>query len=552
MYASAVAKPGALPTDLPNLVIPGEVHYRELSPVYLRAQVVPTKVSELANPNCLNCSHQDIPADAYDTWYRQLEVTSRSSGANYEFDELGQYDASRIPGFNVLAGGNLSAYAPPEALLPDGKLLLPTRNPAGFITSPPLVLTTLAGAQYLADNYVNGAGVSFISAIRVRVRGTDRPSDAAQSRLLAVAEEIHQQTGLTVSLVKGSSSVPIRVSLLPGKFGTPALRVTEYWGKEGAAIAFLHGINAESLALFLITIGVVFVLLGAIGQLAARRRRTDFALLRAIGWPQRQVVRLALGEMLILGMSVGVATAVLAFLATRILDPAIPVLPLLIVIPLTGAMSVAAPLPALLTASRSPSAAALKKGTTVGRFPMRSVRSLAVKDLLGPWRLESLLCIGSSTIGSGLVGGVVLVVGGFSGALGPTTLGRYLANQVGPLDIVMIVIAILAGAGTSATLLSLAYLERQVEFSTLRAIGWPRSSVAQVVAIQALTLGIGGGAIAAGLVAGGGLAIGAPVLITVASPLLALIVAVSTATVAMTGITSLVYRLLPGAALRAG
>ena len=87
---------------------------------------------------------------------------------------------------------------------------------------------------------------------------------------------------------------------------------------------------------------------------------------------------------------------------------------------------------------------------------------------------------------------------------------------------------------------------------TLRAIGWPRSSVAQVVAIQALTLGIGGGAIAAGLVAGGGLAIGAPVLITVASPLLALIVAVSTATVAMTGITSLVYRLLPGAALQSG
>lgn len=72
-------------------------------------------------------------------------------------------------------------------------------------------------------------------------------------------------------------------------------------------------------------------------------------------------------------------------------------------------------------------------------------------------------------------------------------LGRYLAAQVGPLDIVMIMIAIVAGAGASATLLCLAYLERHVEFSTLRAVGWPRGSVATVVAIQALVLGLGGG-----------------------------------------------------------
>jgi ABC-type antimicrobial peptide transport system permease subunit len=114
----------------------------------------------------------------------------------------------------------------------------------------------------------------------------------------------------------------------------------------------------------------------------------------------------------------------------------------------------------------------------------------------------------------------------------------------------MIVIAIVAGAGASATLLSLAYLERQVEFSTLRAIGWPRGAVALVVAIQALTLGIAGGVVAAALVAAGGLAIGAPVVTTVAAPLLAIAVAVVTAGIAMTGTISLAYRLLPAAALR--
>ncbi|HVC23885.1 MAG TPA: FtsX-like permease family protein, partial [Candidatus Dormibacteraeota bacterium] len=304
------------------------------------------------------------------------------------------------------------------------------------------------------------------------------------------------------------------------------------------------------LVLFVLTIGVVLVLLGVIGQLASRRRRRDFALLRALGWPLAHVVRLALTEMALLGAVIGVATSVLAIGVTRVLDPAIPIVLLLAVIPLVVAMSVLAPLPALLSAARSPAATALRRGGRVGRLRVRSVRTLALRDLFGPWRLESLLCVGSCTIGSGLVGGVVLIVGGFAGHLGPTTLGRYLANQVGPLDIVMIVIAIVAGAGASATLLSLAYLERQVEFSTLRAIGWPRGAVALVVAIQALTLGVGGGVVAAALVAAGGLAIGAPVVTTVAAPLLAIAVAVVTAGIAMTGTISLAYRLLPAAALR--
>jgi len=149
------------------------------------------------------------------------------------------------------------------------------------------------------------------------------------------------------------------------------------------------------------------------------------------------------------------------------------------------------------------------------------------------------------------VGGVVLVEEGFAGALGPTTLGRYLANQVGPLDVVMIVIAIVAGAGSSAALLSLAYLERQAEFSTLRAIGWPRAAVALVVAVQALSLGVAGGIVAAALVMAGGLAIGAPAFTILTALLLAVLVAVLTATVAMTGTLSLAYRLPPAAALRA-
>lgn len=187
----------------------------------------------------------------------------------------------------------------------------------------------------------------------------------------------------------------------------------------------------------------------------------------------------------------------------------------------------------------------------MGRIRIGSVRSLALRELLGPWRVESLFCAGSSAIGSGLVGGVVLVVGGFAGQLGPTTLGHFLGAQVGLLDVVLIAIAAVAGASTSATLLTLAYLERQVEFSTLRALGWPRSSVTAVIAIQALVLGLGGGLAAAGAVAVGGVAIGAPVAVTVVAPVLSVLVALVTTAAAMTGTLSLAYRLGPAEALRA-
>lgn len=109
----------------------------------------------------------------------------------------------------------------------------------------------------------------------------------------------------------------------------------------------------------------------------------------------------------------------------------------------------------------------------------------------------------------------------------------------------------MAGASASATLLTLVYLERQVDFSTLRAVGWPSGSVGAVITIQALVLGLGGGLAAAGAVAVGGVAIGAPVAVTVIAPVLSVLVALMTTAAAMTGTLSLAYRLGPAEALRA-
>lgn len=552
LYGQAIRASAGLQTDLPDVVVPGALNLRTVSGSHVQAETVPSRPRTLANPNCINCEMADVPPEAYGNWYRDLTVSSRNA-ANYfwGFNLVGTFAPTRLTGFNRLAGGNLSAFAPPQAVLPDGKPLLPTRNPAGLITSPPLILTNLAGAQFFADNYSQGQGPAFISAIQVKVSGTSTPTNGAQMRLETVAAAIKEKTGLQVSLVKGSSALPISISLPKGKFGEPPMTVTEYWGKEGAAITFLRGLDLESLVLFLLTLGVVLALLGVVGQLGVRRRSQEFGMLRAIGWPLSQVVRLMLTEMALLGAGIGVVTAGAAVGVSRILDPAVPIGPLLLVIPLEIVMSLVAPLPALLGSSRSSASSALRRGGTMGRIRMRSVRSLALRELLGPWRVESLFCAGSSAIGAGLVGGVVLVVGGFAGRLGPTTLGHFLGAQVGPLDVVLVAIAAVAGASASATLLTLAYLERQVEFSTLRAVGWPSGSVGAVIAIQALVLGLGGGLAAAGAVAVGGVVIGAPVAVTVIAPVLSVLVALMTTAAAMTGTLSLAYRLGPAEALRA-
>src|SRR5207237_7383079 len=130
-----------------------------------------------------------------------------------------------IPGFDPLAGGGLETYSYPRALLPDGRALEPTRSMAGYLNSPPLLLTTLDGAEWLSDpaRYAGQPGQAFISVIRVKVAGVEQPGDASVATLARVAVDIREATGLAVDVVKGASPTGVSVTLPPGAFGRPAL-----------------------------------------------------------------------------------------------------------------------------------------------------------------------------------------------------------------------------------------------------------------------------------------------------------------------------------------
>ncbi|MBC7228330.1 MAG: hypothetical protein H5T61_14045, partial [Thermoflexales bacterium] len=173
----------------------------------------------------------------------------------------------------------LETYFPPlvtlrydEAGHPvEPRVLRPTMNPCGYILSPPLVLTTLEAARLIA-------GDDCISAIRVRVGGIDQLTPQAQSKIEAVASEIHRKTGLDVDIMVGSSPRRILVHV-PG-IGY----VEEQWVQKNVSLSYHRRIQSGHLLLItaLLLTGGLFAADMAWADLLARQR--TLALQKALGW----------------------------------------------------------------------------------------------------------------------------------------------------------------------------------------------------------------------------------------------------------------------------
>jgi len=165
------------------------VQYRQVSPNHLEALTVPP-IPKLYRLGEGNGGYGDYPPDRLvppelrDDWFRS--VTERVDGYRFadprfllkNWNPVGRYDPSCLPGFDRLAGGaGVEAYAAPSVRLADGRELGPSRSMADYVTSPPLVLTTLDGARWLAD--------PMVVAPKVYCCGSLRTSAKKSLRLLA-------------------------------------------------------------------------------------------------------------------------------------------------------------------------------------------------------------------------------------------------------------------------------------------------------------------------------------------------------------------------------
>jgi len=414
---------------------------------------------------------------------------------------VGRYDPTRLLGFSPLSKVPLETYYPPE-LLPGnpasrralhGKPLLPSTNIGDYVAQPPLFLTTLEGmGPFLNSKYYAGAnGRAPISVIRVRVKGVTGPDALSQTRVRQVATEIHDRTGLQVDITAGSSPKQLLVRLPAGKFGRPALLLREGWSKKGVSLSFLQALDRKRLGLLsLILVSCVFFL--ANGAFAAvRGRRREIGTLLCLGWPRRAIFIVVLAELLLVGIVAGVAAAVVALLTADLFSLHLSLLRAALVVPLAVVLATVAGLVPAWRAARAGALDAVRPAVSVAGVHRQIGRLLslaAVNVRRVPAR--SGVAAAGLFIASAALTLLLAINQAFRGDLVGTLLGQAISVQVRGLDFLVVGVIVLLAALSLADVIYLNLRERAAEIVTLRTVGWSDRHLAQMIATEAVILGL--------------------------------------------------------------
>jgi ABC-type lipoprotein release transport system permease subunit len=490
--------------------------YRQLGPNLLQPKRTTNPPSVFNNP--LYANGLPAPPDDADTQFRKLTGYAASNGflagnvyATPSLAIVGRYDPAKLPGFSPLSRVPLETYYPPllqpatpaskEAL--HGQPLAPSQNLGGYIQQPPLVLTTLKSlpaftrSQYFAGPTPANRNAP-ISVIRVRVAGVTGPNPHSQALIRSVALRIHNLTGLDVDITAGSSPHPLTVDLPAGKFGRPALALTEGWVKKGVSVAFLNGVDRKQLALFaLIPLLCCFFVANGV-YAAARTRRSEIGTLLTLGWTQRAIFVALLGEILLIAVAAGVAGTGIAAILVAALTLHASLLLTLLVIPVSLILALAAGLiPAWRTSQVEPLEAIRPAiSRTVRGHRIHHLAGLALVNLR---RVPSRTVVGAAGLALGTAALTLLlaVEWAFQGVLSGTLLGDSVAVQIRGYDYLAVALVIALAALSVADVLYLNLRDRRAELVTLRTLGWANRHLATVVLSEAATIGIGGSLIGA-------------------------------------------------------
>lgn len=460
------------------------------------------------------------PIDVSDTAFRglteHLALNTNGHTATY-FSVVGTFNPSAVAGsastgstqasLNIFsAPGSAGADDASRAALHGGRLL-PNSNLAGYLQQPPTLLTTISAlSQFDEDDFTEGVGPAPISAIRVKVSGLVGSDRQKLDRVAQVAYEIRKATGLTVSVVAGSSAQNVDVSLASGKFGRPALTVVQPWIGEGVGLVILDAVDRMSVLLFLIVLVATGLFLANGVNAAVRARRREIGVLRALGWGKWAVFRSILGEVALLGAVAGLLGSALSAALIAVLSLKVPIDRVLLVTPVAMLLSVCAGLlPAWRAARGRPTDVIAGSAATARRAPrVHGIPGLILSALLrAPWRAVT----GAAALGIAVVTLAILLSlnARFGGQIGDSALSGLVDLQARGVDYLSATLAVLVGAGSVADLIYLGLRERSAEFAVFTAHGWHRRHVLGVALGEGLAVGLlGSGCGAAAAIALGG------------------------------------------------
>ncbi|MEU8609558.1 FtsX-like permease family protein, partial [Actinoplanes sp. NPDC048791] len=333
---------------LDAVIQPGPTQYDRLPDGTLRAVTRPGDERIFDTPSRIGGSRPWLTTDQ---WFRPLTnhvLLDDPSGTRFQsWTPIGMFDPERLTGFSDLARVPLETYEAPSAQGADAvsrtalgdRPLLPSGNPGGYLTPPPMLLTSMSVLPDLLTGPAAAQGKAPISAIRVRVAGVDGYSRESAERVRIAAEEIARRTGLDVDITLGSSQAARTVELPAGAFGRPVLRLTERWSSIGVASRIVEAVDRKSLVLFALVLVVCALFLSNAVSAAVRDRRTELAVLTCLGWPPGRVTAALLGELALLGLFAGLLSVGLAWPLGRLLGVHVSPGHALLAVPVAGAAS---------------------------------------------------------------------------------------------------------------------------------------------------------------------------------------------------------------------
>ncbi|HYZ77977.1 MAG TPA: FtsX-like permease family protein [Gaiellaceae bacterium] len=511
---------GFTTNDSPNFWTVSATTYRRLAGGALQPLTTTNRLQAYSNPVYAATGFVGVPADNRDVQFRRLtnhpgsaQILAGNVAARPTFAIVGRYDPAKLPGFSPLSKVPLETYYPPlleprgaeSTRILHGQPLAPTQNLADYIQQPPLMLTTIRalGAFTHRRSFVGSPPLDAkapISVIRVRVSGATGPDARSEARIRSVALRIHNRTGLDVDITAGSSPHPLTIRLPRGKFGRPALTLSEGWVKKGVSVAFLNGVGRKQLALFTLIPLLCCLFLGNGTYAAARVRRAEIGTLLTLGWSPRMIFSALLGEVLVIGflaglLGVGIAAALVAVLSLHAqLWVTLLVLPVSLAIALVAGL-----LPAWHAARAEPLTALRPPVADVKRtHPVQDLTRLAFVNLR---RVPARALVGGCGLMLGACALTVLlaVQRSFQGVLAGTLLGDAISIEIRGFDYLAVGLVIALAALSIADVLYLNLRERQAELVTLRTFGWSERHLARVVGAEALALALGSTLIGAAL-----------------------------------------------------
>jgi hypothetical protein len=470
-----------------HLRIPSSVSYR------------PLPKPEVPAPFVLEALPQGKTDYGEMTFRQSTELEPESLQCQIRWEQVGVYDPARL-GVNPtgLVDVPLEVYYPPYALLkygPDGtphapQLIRPTMNaPVNYLLPPPYALVTLDTARWLTGRE------DFISAIRVRVTGTEERHVKSQALVEAVAAEIERQTGLHVDITLGSSLNRTLV-YVPGYADVPPLGyVEEGWVVKGANLAIAQRVNWANLVLSLTALFTCFSAIAILMANSTLARTRQWSLLHALGWRPSAISAAVLLEVGLLGGLGGLLAAGAAWLLSSWLHLSFTWWQLLSVPLVTFLLSLLASFYALRQVDAIRPVTALRQGTVTPARWRVGLSSLWALSLRGLTERRGLAVLGFLML-SATTALLVMLLGignDLERFLGTTRLGEHLLGLAGWYYYLLLAVCLIIAGVAIADMILSEVRRRRAEIGVFLATGWRKAHVLWVFVGQAALLGMAGG-----------------------------------------------------------